>query len=211
MNRRNNFIPKARQYARSKRVHIRFWIVTLVIYALFMVVSGIVYHGSAMHPDLLRLQKELAEYDQQSARLTQEAESLRPQVIEQKRILEASRSISDQPDWSMLLAYLADGLLDDQVVLKSCSLKSTRVGAMSTTQRGPGSSTEPDSSELAMVLTGYARTAPDVSGFVLRLEQFGLFDEVKLVKTNREPYLNDQAIAFEVHCLMNRKGGHHEG
>ncbi|GAB4190023.1 MAG: hypothetical protein Kow00105_04390 [Phycisphaeraceae bacterium] len=207
MNQRNNFIPKSRQYARSRRVHIRFWIVTLLVYALFMVVSGVIYHGTAMHSDLAKLKGELAEYNQQATQLMQEAESLRPKVIEQKRILEASRSISDQPDWSMLLTYLADGLLDDQVILKTCSLAHTQAAAAASTQPGRGSSAGHESADLVMILTGYAKTAPDVSGFILRLEQFGLFDKVTLVKTNREPYLNDQAISFEVHCVMNRRGG----
>jgi hypothetical protein len=41
-----------------------------------------------------------------------------------------------------------------------------------------------------------------VSQFVLRLEQTGLFESVELVKTNREPFLATDAVAFKLDCQL---------
>ena len=51
-------------------------------------------------------------------------------------------------------------------------------------------------------LVGYARSQAAVSQFVLRLEAAGLFDRVTVMRTAREPFLDDQAIAFHLQCLL---------
>src|SRR5260370_38207947 len=51
-------------------------------------------------------------------------------------------------------------------------------------------------------IQGYGRSQAVVAQFILRLEQTGLFDDVVLVKTNREPFLDDHAMSFQVECQL---------
>ena len=34
-----------------------------------------------------------------------------------------------------------------------------------------------------------------------------LFDRVRLIKTNRQPFLSDKAVEFQLECLLEGKGG----
>lgn len=196
---RINLIPKSRQLERQRRVRVRLWIGVLLIYAVSLVVYCVAYRGLSTTHDLAALTDELAEKEAELTQLNDQHTSLRPKLNEQKLILAAERSISDQPDWSLLLTYLADEVLSDQIVLSGCTL------APPPSKGDDASKAKRDA--LVLTLTGYARTTPDVSQFILRLEQIGLFDKVTLTRTNREPYLAGQAIAFEARCLMNRTEG----
>lgn len=198
---RINLIPQARQHARRRRVRTRLWIGLALSYAVSAAGLSAVYRGASSSHDLASLLGELAAYEAELTQLDNQQNSLRPQLSEQTLILAAERSISDQPDWSLLLTYLAGEVLGDQVVLSGCEL------APATPGQGTNEADAIDDAPLTLTLTGYARTTPDVSRFILRLERVGLFDKVTLTRTNREPYLSGQAIAFEARCLMKRGGG----
>ena len=51
-------------------------------------------------------------------------------------------------------------------------------------------------------LRGYGRSQAAVAKFVLRLEQTGLFQEVKTLKRTREAFLDAEAVAFRLECLL---------
>ena len=198
---RINLIPKVRQRDRQRRVRVRLWIGVSLFYAATLAVVCLAYRGMSSSHDLTSLSAELAEKESELARIESQQKSLLPRLNEQKLILTAERSISDQPDWSLLLTYLADDVMGDQIVLSGCTLAPS----------APGDKTgAADADALVFTLTGYALSTADVSQFILRLEQIGLFDKVTLARTNREPYLAGQAIAFEARCLMNNSGGAHE-
>lgn len=55
-------------------------------------------------------------------------------------------------------------------------------------------------------LTGYARTQMGVSQFVLRLERTGLFESVRLIKTQKRKFMDDQAVSFRIVCELSGKG-----
>jgi hypothetical protein len=46
-----------------------------------------------------------------------------------------------------------------------------------------------------------------VAQFVLRLQQTGLFDDVRLLRTGREPLLDTTAFAFELTCMIRGDNG----
>lgn len=198
---RINLIPKSMQLDRRRRVRTRLWIGVSLCYAVLFVTVCVAYRGMSSSHDLSVISAELAEKEAELVQLENQQNSLRPKLNEQKLILAAERSISDQPDWSLLLTYLAEEVLGDEVVLSGCTLA----------PKAPGEKTAAaDGGALVLTLAGYARSTPDVSQFILRLEQIGLFDKVTLARTSREPYLAGQAIAFEARCLMNSGGGSHE-
>ena len=54
-------------------------------------------------------------------------------------------------------------------------------------------------------LRGLGRENGDVSQFVLKLEQAGLFNSVRLLETARAPFGSGHAVSFRVHCLLQEK------
>ncbi len=123
--------------------------------------------------------------------------------------LEAVRSLGRQPDWRVPLTILAKSL-GDEVVLERCRLKAVKV-----TSPAAGRNASPGSAgkgfppyraptHFLMELSGFARSQEAVSQFILRLEGVGLFKDVALVQTARQPFLDRQAIAFQVKCLLGQ-------
>jgi len=123
--------------------------------------------------------------------------------------LDSARGVGRQPDWSVLLALLAEGLGHD-VVLKSCELNQVLIplrGTAGRPQMPPpaglnGSEKGPQELMFVLTVTGFGRSQTAVSQFVLRLERSGLFDNVRLVNANRQPFLNGKAIAFQLECSL---------
>jgi Tfp pilus assembly protein PilN len=198
---RINLIPKSRQRDRQRKVRVRLWVGMSLCYAVLLAAACVSYRGMSASHDLAALTAELDEKQAELTRLDDQQNSLRPRLNEQKLILAAEQSISDQPDWSLLLTYLADEVLGDKVVLGGCVLAPSAPGDQADNT---------DSDTLVLTLTGYGQSTADVSQFILRLEQVGLFEKVTLARTNREPYLAGQAIAFEARCVMVNGGGSHE-
>jgi len=195
---RINLIPESRQLARRRRVRRHAWVVSTVGYAALVVAACLVFRGLSTQADSASLGDEIAEIDAELAQIEQEQNVIKPELDEQRLILASGLSITDQPDWSLLLSYLADEVLGDAVILSGCSL---------TPSPGPTQTDDPKDKPIMLKLSGYAKTTPAVSQFVLRLEELGLFDRVTLTHTNLEPFLDGQAIAFEAHCLMGTAGG----
>jgi len=194
-----NLIPDKRQLARQRRVRYRVWVASTVGYTAIVLAACLVFKGLGSHMDTTEISETLAGLDAQLDQIEQQQNQLKPQLAEQRLILASGRSITDQPDWSMLLSYLADKVLGDAVILSGCSMGPAP---------GDAQPEGPPRTGITVTLTGYAKTTPAVSQFVLRLEESKLFDRVTLTRTNREPFMDGQAIAFEAHCLINSGGGH---
>ena len=113
--------------------------------------------------------------------------------------LGSSRAVGKQPDWSVPLALMA-GKLGEEVVLERCELG----------PRKDAEGQEEDSADTGRYVfrvNGLGKSQTAVSRFVLRLEQIDLFDRVRLIKTNRQPFLSDKAVEFQLECLLEGKGG----
>ncbi len=113
--------------------------------------------------------------------------------------LDSCRAVGKQPDWSVPLAIVA-GNLGEEVVLERCEL-------------GPRKDVEgkeedsADTGRYVFRFKGLGKSQTAVSRFVLRLEQIDLFDRVRLIKTNRQPFLSGKAVEFQLECLFEGKGG----
>lgn len=195
---RINLIPQQRRLTRDRRARIRLWFGVVLGYAATVLVVGLVYSAMASPRDLDSLADELAGFQSELIGIQQQQDSLRPKLSEQQLILAAGQSITDQPDWSLLLTYLADEVLGDRIVLTGCLL--TPADCADEAQQTVHAPME-------LTLSGYAQTTPDVSKLMLRLEQMSLFDKVSLEKTNREPFMSGQAIAFEARCVFEPSTG----
>ncbi len=113
---------------------------------------------------------------------------LESELREAKAGLEASLAVGRQPDWSVLLALLAE-VLGDEVVLRSVRLEPLAAEAG---RSGAAAGA------IRVELSGIARTHHAATRFVLRLDSIPLFIGLKLTDTRSEPFLEDQAIAFRI-------------
>lgn len=187
---RINLVPAARREAASSRRRIRLWAGALACYTM-LVCLGLVAARVAWHRDDAPLHAQLSantatiqSKQMRLARTRQELDRIRA-------LLDANRAVGQQPDWSVLLAVLADTIGED-VVLDHCAVEPTG-----------GTKVPVDASAgIRLELAGFGRSQLAVSQFVLRLERSTLFSRVTLLDTHREPFLADDAIAFNIECSL---------
>lgn len=201
-----NLIPPARLQGKRVKARWRLWAGVCGGYvALLAVVLSSAY--ALWGEDEGAVAKEL-----QSA--SQRIEAGTTSVIEERKRLahatsafQASQAIEDRPDWSRLLALVAEDLggdlvlggctlraLDDQAGDLMARLESVQGGAAVPLVFGPR--------QHQLHVTGFGKTRHAVSEFTVRLEKTGLFEAVRCVHSERRPFLDGEAIAFTVECRL---------
>ncbi len=204
---RVNLVPSARREAQVRSARIRFWFMTCAIYGLgWLGVLGLV--GATALNDDAGIRDELRQVNDLVAESESELAALRGELAQSRAELTTSLTIGKQPDWSALLALLST-TLGDRIILRNCKLTTLR---KSPGARGPvTASTVEDrsvtgvareSTTIQLQLDGFGLAQQAVSEFVLRLEETSLFRQVKLLDTRREPFLDSDAIAFHIECLL---------
>jgi len=201
-----NLIPRERVAEKKCRAHVRRWALACCAYGLVVASAAVVTH-SVLGGEEAQLGGQLESTTARIEKLKATIDSLSQKLAEAEGALEAGRAIGNQPDWSALLGVLGTQLGED-VVLDLCRL--LPVGAEAAGGKlpaGPGPSPlEADVSlgrrSYKLELGGFGRTQRAVSLFVLRLERLDFFQEVKLVRSNRQGFRASEAVAFKVECLI---------
>ncbi len=201
-----NLISSARLLKKQYNKCLRRWAAGCAAYVFVVgaVLAGCYFvwgsHDRALAGELQAAESKVAEVAVEVDRLQQE-------VAKVKAALQASRAVGKHPDWSTLLVLLSREL-GDKVVLKVCRLEPVGAGnhggqiGLLDASKKPTVSTPLERRRYGLKLTGFGKSQTAVSQFVLRLEQFDLFEEVRLTKSNRRSFLNGQAVAFEIECSI---------
>jgi Fimbrial assembly protein (PilN) len=176
-----NLIPTHRRIARHRRRALRGWAATVAGWGGLVVAACVATHFS-MGSNYDAVASELADTRQRNIELSSRLHELRRGLTQLNAVRDTALAIRDHPDWSLLLALLGR-TTGEQIVLRNISLK-------------PHASAP--SAPLVLQLRGFTDSQAAASQFVLRLQQLGLFDEVKLLRTGREPILNASAVTFEI-------------
>ena len=200
-----NLIPAQRRRQRQRGATIRRWLFAGVAYALvwvLVVVFCMVRWSPTDSPgsQLTRVNGQLTQVNAQLVELAQDLNEARTQ-------LEAGRSITIRPDWSVALVVVSR-CVDDTIVLRRCGLRPGprpgrylgRQTATGDSQAGSAGASTP--TRWSVQLAGLGRSLEDVSDFVLRLEETGLFDRVKLVDSDPQQFLGHPATAFRLVCQI---------
>ena len=190
-----NLIPIRHRQQRVLRARRKGWIRFVAIYAIVVLASYGTWRTLWGHDgrDLTRqLSLARGDLDDQNKSIVR----LRGAFNQTQLVLRANESVNGQPDWSVLLVLIAR-LRGDEVVLNHCALDAVQAPAQAVAAGGAEAIATP-----LLKLQGYGKTPTAVSQFALRLEQTGLFESVALLKTNREPFLAGEAIAFRVECRL---------
>lgn len=200
-----NLIPTYRIENSHRRLRVRAWILICVLYSAAVLIACVSYVAinDQTGPDL---SNDIALAQAKFTSAEQAITDMNPQFEEARLKLNASRAITTQPNWSILLALLSEAR-SDQIVLRQCKLRPITpdvpyqsLATASTTASAAGAT--PRREAYTLMINGIGETQPAVSQFVLRLEQMRLFDRVDIIKTQRKPFRNRQAIEFEIECTL---------
>jgi hypothetical protein len=183
---------------------VRAWAATCVTYGLVAAVVAIAAHARAgREAQSLTDQIEAAEHV--SAKAKARLDELKPRLASAQVQLEASKAVTGQADWSALLALLS-AQRGEAVVLRSCQLEPGPQAAASADKKPAGPTPAAPrgaaAAPLKFTLAGLGRSQEVVSDFVLRLEAVGLFDQITLLDTAREPFQDGSAVSFRLECAL---------
>jgi len=191
-----NFIPKHRFHARRRRRRLILWIAGATVHAVLLLgayASCYALWGGG--GGAVAAEQEAAEARiQQTKQMIAAAQT---ELATEERTLKANRVVRNHPDWSLLLMLLARSMNDD-VVLGRCELKPEDSPDESPSQ-------EDGANGFRLDMSGHAKTVTAVSRFALELERTGLFDQVRLLKTKRQPFLSGSATSFQMECVIGRE------
>ncbi len=197
-----NLVPSARREAQVRSARIRFWFMTCAVYGLGWLGVLVLVGATALNDDT-GLRDELRQVNGLVAESESELVALRSELARSRAELTTSRIIGKQPDWSALLALLST-TLGDRIILRNCKLTTLH---KSSSARKSVSGVARGLTTIQLQLGGFGLAQQAVSEFVLRLEETSLFRQVKLLDTRREPFLDGDAIAFHIECLLETEEG----
>jgi len=211
-----NLIPAYRRAARKRQTRLRGWVVGGCVYVGLLLAAVFACHGiwgqtdRALADEVAGLEKDIQQTRSQIA-------AMKPDLTEAHLQWQASRAVAVQPDWSVLLALLGE-IRGENVVLERCKLTPdkdnfTKARKLTQGKFGAGTKPEPEGTNdeskpsrkpmnFTLEIGGLGREQVDVSQFVLKLEQSGLFETVKLLETARYPFGDGQAVSFRIQCAI---------
>jgi Tfp pilus assembly protein PilN len=202
-----NLIPLHRRRTKARRARARLWFVIAGTYAVALLIGG----AALMLTSAAEPTKDLRKASSEIERSNQQLTAIRVVLAEAQQTLASARAVSDQPDWSILLAVLAKSQGDD-VVLNRCDLAPVKDDALPPAPpvappvQTVGLAAKPPVPRSAgradLRLSGLGRSQAAVAQFVLQLESTDLFEHVSLLQTTRQDYLGDEAFAFELDCPL---------
>lgn len=190
-----NLIPEARRRAKRCRRRMLFWAKTWVVYAaLWAAAYAAADLVTAGDDRALRRERDQVMLDLDSA--NKGLSAMRDRIGAGRSRLQAGLMVGGQPDWSLLLAYLAE-TTGDEAVLRGVRLD-VPTGGVPAAAKAEAEGPAP----VKLELTGFGRTQTVVTELVLRLEQTPIFERVRLIDTRREPFRSGTAVAFRIECVL---------
>ncbi len=202
-----NLIPAHRLLAMQRRIRVRLWLrIDSICICVLLIICAVVM--PLFDQSATSVADELVFLDKKATGMNRSISALLPELSEVKLTLDASLAMQKQPDWSVLLALLAN-LQGGQIVMRNVQTKPmggghVAAGGSEVVSAEEISAAGDNRSGYKLVLGGMGKTQNAISQFVLRLEQCGLFERVRVIMTNREGFMSDHAVSFELLCTMGR-------
>jgi hypothetical protein len=201
-----NLLPRRRQAAYRGAARLRAWSIVVAAYIGLVIVACLAAR--------LSWRNDLGPLEGEADALAAKVRAGETQLAAARANLRATlageatvRQVLDHPDWGELLGMVGRRLGDD-IVLRDVQV---RAGNNVPAAAGPGAPKSaaglaPDR-VCRLELRGLGRSQAAVARFVSALEAMRLFDQVRLVRTGREPFGSGaSATAFELDCTMTDGG-----
>ena len=195
-----NLLPAARQLARCRNMRTRSWIGGICIGSI--VLTGVFVTVVATWRDDRARLREMLEDSEGFNRTLEDRIAMLDQRLEHAWAgLNAAERIRDQPDWSILLAAIAERT-GDQIVLSRIGLE--RPAPTRPRNRTPegAAAAQPRPQPRDLVLSGTGVSAHQVSLFSVRLEELNLFSRVIIEQSSRDQTGLEGAIVFTIRCRL---------
>jgi len=206
-----NLIPAARLAGKRRKTRWCLWVTVGGVYAVLVAAGAVTFHV-AQAGEGRSMAERLEAAAQQIERDNRTLADARRQLAETMTALTTTTAMHGQPDWGKLLTGLSVQV-GDQIVLSRCQLTTLTADGKTLTTDGKAGPAESSAALQALplgtfltgcrhslVLNGLGRSQESVSRFVLRLEESGTFDLVRLVNSSRQTFLKGEAVAFVVEC-----------
>lgn len=193
-----NLIPANRRAAAAREKRIRSWGVVGAGYALVLLgVCGALAADTGeirtASDAALKAQQRLDKVELEVAKATGALAATRVQ-------LEAARAVGKHPDWSRLLAAVAQ-LKGDRVALTQLELGSVGV-APEPADTKPDAKAQTKSRSYTLRIAGLAEEAKDASAFVAALEASQVFDEVLLQEAKSARFSERDIVTFRIGATL---------
>jgi len=184
-----NLVP-AKHVAQQRRARaIQRWALINGAYLAVLLVAGIAYAVANLagnSPDSAQ------DGPDRPKNLTPTLVALRQKSSRLQADLLGVTGVEDRPDWSLLLNPVAAAMGDNIV------LSAIRFAGASPETSGAASGVKPNT----LHLSGMGRSYPDVTDFVLRLEQLHYFGRVQLLQTSPTALHAHDSVGFEIDCAL---------
>lgn len=198
-----NLVPRV--YLRQLRLHCRrrAWVAVVCAYAvLALVYAGTYWLLRAAGP--AGTDAELSAQRARNEETRSELQRLANQLALLRDDVEQRQNLVSQPDFSILLRFLSDAV-DRDTMFRHFSLRGTgidplRPGAVPGGPRSAGFEREPR--HFVLSLSGTSRSETGLTRLSGRLRDSGLFDRVELRRTGRDLVGPDEAMSFEIECIL---------
>lgn len=197
-----NLLPQALQARRRQRLFRRRWTWVCAAYATVLGLAALAVRlNQRLDDHYVRAEIARATADADTLEGRQENLSVAFRKLADERVL---RDIVNSPaDYGQLLAILRTSM-DGKAVLTQfrCEL----AAGAAAKPAGPGTARADllaNPVQLKVELSGLVREQPAVARLVQTIRETGLFDDVRLVKSSREGFLDGNAYAFRLECVAS--------
>ena len=203
---RVNLMPARKREAKARKVHLAKWGTTLAVYGAMLVLGSFLCRHYA-DADLGEVESQIRKASVETGVNARVAQGLVEELARSRQKLDTALAVGQQPDWGSLLDLVAKDL-GDNLVLEMCRLQRFRGAERAPAAGAPAPGPQEGLGEQFLLnVSGLARSQSDVSACMLRLEQTGLFDRVKLIQTNRHTFLSNNVVGFDLECTFQGSGG----
>jgi Tfp pilus assembly protein PilN len=188
-----NLLPNRRQVRLQQRRRMRTWGIGVGVYTG---VLGAVFAGAYMirPPGPETINRQLASAELQIQDSVRVIATLQAEMKDTERTLTTMQRIGPKPDWSVALAEFGATAGED-IVIGDITMRQRKRSASA-----GGSRIDEPSDAVTLRVSGYGRNQRAVTDFLMALNQSGLIDSTKLLKSEREPLFGGYAAAFIVEC-----------
>ena len=202
-----NLIPPKKLLGIRRKARLRFWAGICGTYILSALAISFATRVIWANDRLSKIEDKYDIATQKIEQYNTNISDLRKEQGQNIRELEVCRAMLSQPDWSRLLALTANEL-GDEIVLSNYKLFSMQPngsevkGDLKTWLEALPKDTLLAERRYGIRLSGFGRSQGSVSMFVLRMEKIGIFSSVRLLSSNRQNFLNDNAVSFSIECRI---------
>lgn len=197
-----NLMPSSRLNAQRAAHRKRMWMLIVGAYAL-AAVGGTSLLLPRSTGDERQVMHELTKLRGVAAELNKQVEASRAAAGAAQSQLRAANAVGEQPDWSMLLAKLAEERRSE-AVLESVELATVQVPVENSAQDAKAKSgSKPQVKDtLILRVSGATRSPDEAYVFARRLEQIGLFAQARVLETRPRDLAGEQVSAFRIECTF---------